>query len=78
MRLTSKCFFIVALICAAFPSFGAELLLAENGVPKLPIILSPKASDDTKAVAKELAGYLKRVIQNTAAGTPDVWTYQKS
>lgn len=26
----------------------------------------------------ELAGYLKRVIQNTAAGTPDVWTYQKS
>lgn len=68
MRLMSKLFFIVAaLVWCAVPSFGAELLLAKNGVPKLSIILSAKASDDIKAVAKELAGYLKRITGATFA-----------
>ncbi len=37
------------------------LLLAKNGKALLPIVLSAKASDATKAVAKELAESLKRI-----------------
>jgi len=37
------------------------LQLAQNGEALLPIIISAKASDATKAVAKELASYLGRI-----------------
>jgi len=43
-------------------SISAEtVLIAENGTAKLPIIISEKASKDTKARADELAMYLERI-----------------
>lgn len=43
-------------------SISAEtVLLAENGIAKMPIIISEKASKDTKARAAELAWYLERI-----------------
>ena len=39
----------------------ATLMLAENGAAKLPIVVSAKASGATKAVAADLAGYLKKI-----------------
>lgn len=39
----------------------ATILLAKGGKAMQPIVISPKASDSTKAVAGELAGYLKRI-----------------
>lgn len=41
------------------------IVLAANGKSLLPIVISAKASDATKAVAAELAGYLKRVSGGT-------------
>ena len=35
--------------------------LAENGKALVPIVISAKASEQTKAVAAELAGYLERI-----------------
>jgi hypothetical protein len=39
---------------------GAELLLAQDGKARIPIIISG-ASKETEKVAEELAGYLKRI-----------------
>ncbi|MFI5378789.1 MAG: DUF4838 domain-containing protein [Tepidisphaerales bacterium] len=44
---------------------AATLLLAKNGRPAMPVIVSPNASDATKAIAAELAGYLRQM-----AGAP--------
>ncbi len=40
---------------------SVTLLLAADGKARLPIVISEKASDATKAVAAELAAYLKRI-----------------
>ncbi|MFZ4775545.1 MAG: DUF4838 domain-containing protein [Terrimicrobiaceae bacterium] len=40
---------------------GRGLLLAEDGRAVMSIVLSPQASDSTKGVADELAGYLQRI-----------------
>jgi hypothetical protein len=40
---------------------AGELLLAEQGQAKLPVIIAEKASAETKKVAAELAGYLSRI-----------------
>ena len=37
------------------------LILAADGKAALPIVISSKASDSTKAIAAELAGYLSRM-----------------
>ncbi|MGA2501900.1 MAG: DUF4838 domain-containing protein, partial [Tepidisphaeraceae bacterium] len=38
-----------------------SLLMAKEGKPAMPIVLSTRASDGTKAVAAELAGYLRQI-----------------
>jgi hypothetical protein len=58
-----------ACLLAVWLTFGAhcasaapsELLLATGGQATMPIVLSPHASAATKAVANELAEYLKRI-----------------
>jgi len=40
---------------------GAELTLAADGRAKMPIVISPQASEPTKKVADELAAYLRRI-----------------
>lgn len=40
---------------------GNGLTLAQDGKALMPIVISDKASDSTKAVATEFAGYLKRI-----------------
>src|SRR4051812_21516986 len=53
---------ILALFIAApRAAAAAELLLAENGAARLPIVISAKAAEPIKAVAKELADYLQRI-----------------
>src|SRR5688572_15245242 len=53
--------FCLLAFCAPILSRGAELQLSEIGVARLPIVIAPKASEETRKVAKELADYLKRV-----------------
>lgn len=48
---------VCAMHCLATDSFH----LAENGRALAPIVISPEASDQTKAVATELAAYLKQM-----------------
>jgi hypothetical protein len=43
----------------------STLALAKGGAALQPIVISPNASEDTKAVAAELAGYLKRITGAT-------------
>ena len=50
-------FIILATPLLATDSFH----LAENGKALAPIVISAKASEQTKAVASELAGYLERI-----------------
>jgi hypothetical protein len=57
--LAAAAFLAAALLCPAAQE-GA-LLLAENGKALVPIVVSDKASDATKAAAAELAVSLKRV-----------------
>lgn len=62
------CLLVLAWCCP--PAVGAAegdkgLLLAEGGQAKLPVVISAKASESTKAVAAELAQYLGRI-----AGAP--------
>ena len=40
---------------------GRGLVLAEDGKATVPVIISPKASDSTRAVDAELAQYLSRI-----------------
>jgi hypothetical protein len=47
------------------PTSAADLTLAEAGVAKLPIVLSPAASESTRAVAKDLADHLNRITGAT-------------
>ena len=49
---------------AAEPAAGG-LVLAEGGQAKMPVVVSPKASDGTKAVAAELAQYLGKIAGAT-------------
>lgn len=50
------------LLTLAIPVFATDSFhLAENGKALAPIVISPKASDQTKAVAAELASYLKQI-----------------
>ncbi|MEO6907456.1 MAG: hypothetical protein ABI210_06160, partial [Abditibacteriaceae bacterium] len=50
-------------IIAAQSNFAraATIQLAQNGKALLPIVISPNASDETKAVASQLADYLKQI-----------------
>src|SRR4051812_46883391 len=53
---------ILLLMIVSFTNTrAAEVTLAENGRAAMPIVIAPAASESTKAVAKELAGYLQRV-----------------
>src|SRR6476660_6919715 len=59
---------VLAVISWTFLSLGAppanepaDLRLAVNGQPQVPVVISDKASDSTKKVAAELAGYLSRM-----------------
>lgn len=44
---------------------GAEILLARAGQARLPIVVSPKASEPTRKVATELADFLQRITGAT-------------
>src|SRR3954469_22604777 len=55
---------LIALALLAFCAgalAGATLPLARDGQALQPIVISPAASAGTKAVAEELAGYLRRI-----------------
>jgi len=47
--------------CAPLAGRPTELLLADHGTAALPIVIAADASDATKAVAAELAGYLEQI-----------------
>lgn len=69
MRLPGRVLALLGLIVlalAAVPHRGSAAdaqgtLLAQKGKALLPIVLSPNASAGTKAVAAELAGYLRKI-----------------
>jgi hypothetical protein len=56
---------VCVLLLVARVGSAAELLLAEGGVAKVAVVVSPSASEGTRAVAGELAGYLKRITGAT-------------
>ena len=53
--------FVLFSLCLFATSVCADLPLAEQSRALEPIIISPKASDATKTIAKELADYLGRI-----------------
>ncbi len=55
--------YVVCISLVLFPAqaYAEPILLAEHGQARYPIVLSSKASDATKAVARELAEYLNRM-----------------
>jgi hypothetical protein len=62
---TLRTFYSLLIAVVAPFAGGAELLLAENGVARVPIVTSAKATPETRAVAAELAGYLQRITGAT-------------
>ena len=51
-------------LSGTIPTLAAEvpgLLLAEDGQARVPIVVSTAASESTKSVAAELAGYLQKI-----------------
>lgn len=53
----------VLMVSLASPSGASEVMLADGGKARLPVVISESASDRVKASAKTLADYLQRISQ---------------
>ena len=62
-RLSIWALLLLGACCGSAAAAEGErgLLLADGGQAKVPVVISAKASDATKAVAAELAGYLGKI-----------------
>ena len=56
------CMGVFATIC---PAADSSVRISAGGKAAVPIVISNKAADDTRSVAAELAGYLKRITGAT-------------
>lgn len=52
---------IAASLFSPAAAFAAEATLAEGGVAKMPVVVSPQADPATRAVAEDLATYLGKI-----------------